>query len=199
MDLAYPNSTTRRGRVQDEGKICPTITAESNGLCRIEKVAIYDPYNRQITKDQDNITALRTNYANGNAQIIEPQVLTPKRTEHGKAVRKAYESGEHQESRHSMTELEPRDDGVTNTLTTVQKDNLVLEPHFRIRKLTPRECWRLMGFTDEDFDRAKKSLNETFYKGNDRSNSQLYKQAGNSIVVDVLEHIFKQMEEEHDT
>ena len=53
----------------------------------------------------------------------------------------------------------------------------------RIRKLTPRECWRLMGFTDEDFDKAQ-AVN---------SNTQLYKQAGNSIVVNVLEEIFKQM------
>ena len=53
----------------------------------------------------------------------------------------------------------------------------------RVRRLTPRECWRLMGFHDEDFDRAEKV----------NSNSQLYKQAGNSIVVDVLEAIFKEM------
>ena len=63
----------------------------------------------------------------------------------------------------------------------------------RIRKLTPLECWRLMGFNDNDFINAKNSLNNTFYKGLDKSNSQLYKQAGNSIVVNVLEAIFKQM------
>ena len=50
----------------------------------------------------------------------------------------------------------------------------------RIRKLTPKECFRLMGFDDEDFEKAAK-LN---------SNTQLYKQAGNSIVVDVLEQLF---------
>ena len=50
----------------------------------------------------------------------------------------------------------------------------------RIRKLTPKECWRLMGFEDEDFYKAE-AVN---------SNTQLYKQAGNSIVVDVLEAIF---------
>ncbi|MFI3128434.1 MAG: DNA (cytosine-5-)-methyltransferase [Bacillota bacterium] len=113
--------------------------------------------------------------------------------------------------------------GVSNTLTTVQKDNLVayviddtypsrevrlyrnIAPSLRgqrvfrvyykmrIRKLTPLECWRLMGFKDEQFHKAKKALNDTFYKGNDRSNSQLYKQAGNSIVVDVLEGIFKNL------
>lgn len=53
----------------------------------------------------------------------------------------------------------------------------------RIRKLTPRECWRLMGFSDEDFDKARKV----------NSDSQLYKQAGNSIVVQVLEAIFREM------
>lgn len=53
----------------------------------------------------------------------------------------------------------------------------------RIRKLTPRECWRLMGFTDEDFDKAQEV----------NSNTQLYKQAGNSIVVPVLEGIFRQL------
>ena len=53
----------------------------------------------------------------------------------------------------------------------------------RLRKLTPRECWRLMGFADEDFDRAQ-SVN---------SDTQLYKQAGNSIVVDVLVAILKNL------
>ena len=52
--------------------------------------------------------------------------------------------------------------------------------NYRIRKLTPKECWKLMGFDDEDFEKAKKV----------NSNTQLYKQAGNSIVVDVLENIF---------
>lgn len=54
---------------------------------------------------------------------------------------------------------------------------------YRIRKLTPKECWRLMGFSDEDFEKAA-AVN---------SNTQLYAQAGNSIVVNVLEAIFKNM------
>ena len=53
----------------------------------------------------------------------------------------------------------------------------------RIRKLTPRECWRLMGRTDEDFEKAEKVC----------SDSQLYKQAGNSIVVDVLVYLFDEI------
>ena len=55
--------------------------------------------------------------------------------------------------------------------------------YMRIRKLTPKECWRLMGFDDEDFEKASKVC----------SNSQLYKQAGNSIVVNVLEAILKEL------
>ncbi len=57
---------------------------------------------------------------------------------------------------------------------------LPIDRSLRIRKLTPKECWRLMGFSDECFDRAAEV----------NSNSQLYKQAGNSIVVDVLENLF---------
>ena len=83
-----------------------------------------------------------------------------------------------------MTELEPRKDDVSNTLTTVQKDNLVLEkPQYRIRKLTPRECGRLMGVSDEDIDKMA-AVN---------SNTQLYKQFGNSIVVDVMCAMFKNL------
>lgn len=51
--------------------------------------------------------------------------------------------------------------------------------NLRIRKLTPKECWRLMGFDDSDFEKTTKV----------NSNTQLYKQAGNSIVVNVLEAI----------
>lgn len=158
------------------------------------------------------------------------------------------------ESRHKMTDLEPRTDGVSNTITTVQKDNLLCVPvavigstqknayvgsvdgpspcinaacgmgggqtpmivqtargfnkgglheisptisanswecnnflkenDFRIRKLTPRECLRLMDVDDADIDRML---------GAGLSNTQLYKMAGNSIVVNVLYHIFRKM------
>ena len=65
----------------------------------------------------------------------------------------------------------------------IPKSILPKEAPLRIRKLTPKECWRLMGFDDIDFEKAA-AVN---------SNSQLYKQAGNSIVVDVLCYIFKEM------
>ena len=58
----------------------------------------------------------------------------------------------------------------------------------RIRKLTPKECLKLMGFDDEDYEKIK-SIGI--------SRSQIYKQAGNSIVVNVLEAIFKELFREH--
>lgn len=97
FDASYPDSTTRRGRVQGDGFISPTLTAGGEPPCLFEG-------------------------------ITEPNVLTPKRTEYGKAMRKDYEAGNIQESRHNMTRLEPRTDGVSNTITTVQKDNLLAEP-----------------------------------------------------------------------
>lgn len=83
-------------------------------------------------------------------------------------------------------------EGVAPTLRSERQGLKVVDR--RVRKLTARECWRLMGFTDEDFDRASKALNDTFYGGRDKSSSQLYKQAGNSIVVNnltaILENLF---------
>lgn len=154
-----------------------------------------------------------------NNRVIEPNVLTPKRTDYGKQIRKEYESGTVKESRHNMTELEPRQDGISNTLTSVQKDNILVEPvliggtqkhqaqkkdgistclcssmecgggyvpmimkNYRIRRLTPKECWRLMGVKDEQFSKLR-----------ELSDSRLYKLAGNSIVVDVLMGIFKNL------
>lgn len=77
FDASYPDSTTRRGRVQGDGFISPTLTAGGEPPCLFEG-------------------------------ITEPNVLTPKRTEYGKAMRKDYEAGNIQESRHNMTRLEPR-------------------------------------------------------------------------------------------
>ena len=87
--------------------------------------------------------------------------------------------------------LEVNINEVSNCLTTVQKDNLVMEgelllPYIRIRKLTPKECHRLMGFDDIDVDRCKAV---------GMSDAQGYKQAGNSIVTNVIaliaEHFYK--------
>lgn len=176
------------------------------------------PTEQRLEPNSQGIANTLTSVQKDN-YVLEPNVLVAKRTEYGKMVRKAYEMGELKESRHNMTQLEPRNDGISNTLTSVQKDNYVLElkkealgnykpsgyeceqirsidgnstssavliqyNDYRIRKLTPRECYRLMGFSDEDFDKVKSV---------GISDTQCYKQAGNSIVVNCLMAIFTNM------
>jgi DNA (cytosine-5)-methyltransferase 1 len=77
------------------------------------------------------------------------------------------------------------ENGLAPTLDTMQGGwrQPCIEEKLRIRKLTPKECWRLMGFNDEDFEKASKVC----------SNTQLYKQAGNSIVVNVLVEILRNL------
>ena len=145
--------------------------------------------------------------------ILEPCALKYQRNEYGKAVRKAYESGEISEKMCNMRDLTLRQDGMCNTLTTVQKDNYLFDPSwFAIRKLIPLEAFRLMGFDDSDFEKAKYCTEEEIadlkarnrkYKteidehGVERvvflSDSQAYKQAGNSIVTNVLYEVYKEL------
>lgn len=98
--------------------------------------------------------------------------------------------------------------GATGGITKRMNNN---QEEYAIRKLTPMECWRLMGFSDEDFLSAKTGSRDTAIKLLDKyprggadmmdeadqlkkiSNTQLYKQAGNSIVVDVLYHIYQEL------
>ena len=76
--------------------------------------------------------------------------------------------------------------GIVGTLSTMQGGNqepIVVYPKPKVRRLTPNECWRLMGFSDGDFRKARKKNSDT----------QLYKQAGNSICVAVLEAILRNL------
>lgn len=81
--------------------------------------------------------------------------------------------------------VEVSDREYANALTTVQKDSLI-QNNLRIRKPTSKECFRLMGFDDTDFEKAAAVSSDT----------QLYKQAGNSIVVPVIERIFVEVRKE---
>ena len=78
-------------------------------------------------------------------------------------------------------------DKLAPALTTMQgglREPKILETNYKVRKLTPRECFRLMGMRDDDIDKIQQA---------GISNTQQYKMAGNSIVVDVLEAIFKNL------
>lgn len=145
--------------VYDEKGICPNITTIEGGGTQQIKIATADA----IRKDNTICVAMR------GRNPENPSDRT---------------SGVHTEQC-----LEINQNETSNTLTSVQKDNLVMQTNncidiqYRIRKLTPRECWRLMDFKDYDFEKAQEV----------NSNTQLYKQAGNSIVKNVLVAIFGQM------
>ena len=201
MDNTIDHTFESANRVYDVGGVAPTMNTCGGGglqpkILESQIVAMRgrnpdnpsdrtfgNPTEQRLEVNMQGTSNCLTSVQKDNL-VMESQVLTPKRTEYGKQIRKAYESGQIQESRHNMTELEPRQDNVSNTLTTVQKDNLVLEkPQYRIRKLTPRECGRLMGVSDEDIDKMA-AVN---------SNTQLYRQFGNSIVVQVMCAMFKNL------
>ena len=136
FDASYPESQTRRGRVQDNGNTCPTLTAQNQEIVRIEKVG-------QISNDGSQCGTVISD--NGIAANLVADT-------HGYA-------------------------------------NSHIATQYRIRKLTPRECGRLMGVSDEDISKMAEV----------NSNTQLYKQFGNSIVVDVMCAMFKNLNIEQES
>lgn len=215
-----------QGRVYDKEGLAPTLSCMGGG--NREPMIIEDFYkNRELRVYDETSPTLRAE-REGLKVIVASRGRNPDNPSDRTP-------GNYVEQR-----LEPNSEGICNTLTSVQKDNLVLEQNktylenaieqiieknngkipeawdlynknpinngiskalstdcghtgtagatavthnYRIRKLTPKECWRLMAFTDEDFHKAEKV----------NSNTQLYKQAGNSICVNVLESIFKNL------
>ena len=95
--------------------------------------------------------------------------------------------------------LEINENGQATPLTGVQKDNMVVEYGFRIRKLTERECFRLMDVPEEYIDRLMSDTGFIVYDGKKYvqvprlARSRLYKMAGNSIVVACLYYIFDKL------
>ena len=116
------------------------------------------------------------------SRIVDSNGLAPTVKENHGTVTAVAVRGRYNENGNTQQQIEMSDREYANTITTVQKDSMVTNG-LRIRKLTPKECWRLMAFDDEDFEKAAQI----------NSNTQLYKQAGNSIVVNVLEEIFKKL------
>lgn len=162
----------------DEG-IAPTITCEDQIKVVVADAEIYEdeirpcinPHKekvyqngRRIKENDEPMFTITTQDRHG---IVQIGLLDIKGNEQ---IRRVYDSN-----------------GLAPTISTMQGGNtqpkVMLEKVYRVRKLTPLECWRLMSFTDSDFLKAKSVC----------SNSQLHKQAGNSIVVSVMEGIFNQL------
>lgn len=144
--------------------------------------------------------ALTTNKGEGYKVLVKP-VLTPEREEKRQNGRRMKEDGEPMftltaQDKHGVAIIgglqehqKVRTDGISPCLTQAMGMGGGQTPCVlgtRIRKLTPRECWRLQGFPDECFDKAVAA---------GVSNSQLYKQAGNAVTVNVAEAIGRRLRE----
>lgn len=164
-------------RVYDGNKISCTLSSQGGGCGA--KTGLYtfvDLNKKGNVQTTDTARALLARYGKGQPNrpaecsgvLIDNRVkvmpvLTPDRLE------------KRQNGRRIKNEGEP-----SFTLTSQDRHGvLIADDHIKIRKLTPRECFRLQGFTDEQFDRAAAVNSET----------QLYKQAGNAVTVNVVEEI----------
>lgn len=202
INLEQPNSKTRRGRV---GKgVAQTLTTSCNQA--VVEPLIYasrgrnpnNPSSRKAGEPTEQRIEVNTKGLCNTLTTVQKDnlVIEPKMTYIEKSLKETIEknNGELGEGL-DLYNRRVINDGIAKTLGADcghngTAGNMMVYKDFRIRKLTPLECWRLMGFSDDQFFKAKKSLNDKYYKGKDKSNSQLYKQAGNSIVVDVLFYIF---------
>ena len=185
LDGKYEQSN----RVYSEEGIAPTIMSNSRKTCtggynspKIMQIGMLDiKGNEQIRRvyNEEGISPTLNTMQGGNTQ---PKVMYKVRqaTKQGYAIAEEGDSI-NLEQPNSTTRRDRIGNKIANTLTCSCNQAVVNE--YRIRKLTPKECWRLMGFKDEQFLKAEQVC----------SNSQLYKQAGNSIVVNVMEEIFKNL------
>ena len=184
------------------GALAPTDNTilETNRCIQIGNLSLcnYDEMNRVYSREGCSPTLSTMQGGNRQPKIAEPIAYVKEATKKGYVEPNELSHSEWKQQMHkrfiedSNSEVSgvftnqsqsfgyrPPMKGYSKTLKANVHDAGVVES-FRVRKLTPKECYRLMGFTDEQFDRS-----QTF-----SSDSQLYKQAGNSIVVDVLYYIF---------
>jgi DNA (cytosine-5)-methyltransferase 1 len=175
--LALPGKD-QWNRVYDPSGLSPTLVTMQGG--RQEPKILVTKKGDQLIK-RDVATCLDANYHKGldshqaRTGVLEVKpVLTPDRENKRQNGRRMKEAGE------PMFTLTAQDiHGVAI------KEGLIYEKSsFRVRKLTPRETWRLQGFPDWAFDRAQQA---------GVSDTQLYKQAGNSVTVNVIYEIAKRM------
>lgn len=177
--------------IKDDG-VCTTLTSSmgSGGgyvpmVVEDKKTIIYDDYNSNIPKNQNCIGTLTTNI--GSSAMRTGLKIIEKNEFYEQAIKTAEENNAQEGDIVDAFNQRVLTDGISPTVTTRPEGKkiaiLPVVEKYRIRKLTPRECFRLMNVEEEQFNRAEKVV----------SNSQLYKIAGNAIVVSVLVAIFSQM------
>lgn len=171
INISYPSSITKRGRVGKE--VSQTILTSPNmaTLENINKPICINNHNNKLSI-QDRVydpegIATSVVASNFRTKIAEKKMFNPYNNKEIKDI--------------APTQTAACGSTTTSATVLVSEDG---KNFMRIRKLTPLECWRLMGFDDEDFYKAKSV---------GISDTQLYKQAGNSIVVNVLEYILEEL------
>ena len=169
--------------VYDSGGVVGALTAtdyKEPKQVAIKQFGILQPNFNQcgVVYETDGIAPTIRAYQGGG---LEPKIRVKEATSKGYAEAEVGDSVNlsHPNSKTRRGRVGKK---VANTLLTGESQGVV-EPDFRIRKLTPRECWRLQGFPDWAFDKAQEV----------NSNSQLYKQAGNSVTVNVIAAIAKEL------
>ena len=190
--IQYDNSSkgynSQASRLYYQDGLSPTLPNRNNGdktqIILVDKKVVKSLFTKDdnVKNYNDIIVAINTLWTETQAKMITPDGNVKRyinsdivdEFKEGQAADISFPNGYNKAKRvHNVC---PAINGTTTESSFIVKNDL------RIRKLTPKECWRLMGFSDDDFDKVEKI----------NSNSQLYKQAGNSIVVNVLMAIFKQ-------
>ena len=180
-----PNGTSKgtKSVVYGSGGVVGTLTAtdyKEPKQVAIKQFGILQPNFNQcgVVYETDGIAPTIRAYQGGG---LEPKIRVKEATSKGYTEAEVGDSVNlsHPNSKTRRGRVGKQ---VANTLLTGESQG-VIEPDFRIRKLTPRECWRLQGFPDWAFDKAQEV----------NSNSQLYKQAGNSVTVNVIAAIAKEL------
>lgn len=190
--IQYDNSSkgynSQASRLYYQDGLSPTLPNRNNGdktqIILVDKKVVKSLFTKDdnVKNYNDIIVAINTLWTENQAKMITPDGNVKRyinsdivdEFKEGQAADISFPNGYNKAKRvHNEC---PAINGTTTESSFIFKNDL------RIRKLTPKECWRLMGFSDDDFDKAEKI----------NSNTQLYKQAGNSIVVNVLMAIFKQ-------
>ena len=167
--------------IKENADIAKTITTRAGNRMTDNYVMDIEYDRSNFTFDSKNEDALKLMRGCGDGNTT-PKILVREATKKGYA--EAFEGDLiNMEHPNSKTRQGRVGNQVAQTLTISPEQGVV--DNLRIRKLTPKECFILMGFDDEDFEKAAEF----------NSNTQLYKQAGNSIVVNVLEYLFSSLKE----
>ena len=181
-----PSGNGMNGEVYQADGLAPTLTTNKGEGQKIavksntiKQFGVLQPNFNQcgVVYETDGIAPTIRAYQGGG---LKPKIRVKEATKQGYAGAEVGDSANlsHPNSKTRRGRVGKQ---IANTLLTGESQG-VIEPDFRIRKLTPRECWRLQGFPDWAFDKAQEV----------NSNSQLYKQAGNSVTVNVIAAIAKE-------